>query len=458
MKRWLWPVWTATLVFCGGPSLWSQPVVSLREFLATVEITHPALRAASYEPDLAEAEIRNALGRFDPDLNLNYEYKDKDGSDKVNFLEGTLELPLNMLFGPKLKAEYRRGIGFQLDPERGTATAGEAAVGVSLPLFQGIFTDRRRTNLQKALQRPEAARAQYRIERNGLLRTAAKAYWNWSRAQAELVVNDTMVSLAEQRFQQVARQAAAGERPTIDSVEAAQEVQRRRGQRFDALRKMEQARVSVSVLLWGPDGQVQQLEGTPDRLPEQFGTVPVLPDAQQAALANRPEVKRLEVLQQLARLDSALAREFLRPYVELEAALISYNVDNIGATDYKMGVRVSQPLLFRSAAAGVQTADINVQRTDLSQLVVRRLVEADATNAVIAVERAQQRIQAASTEVELAQRMVAAERRLLEAGESTLLQVNLRERFLAEALLRLISAQADRAEADIDVLWATGTI
>ncbi len=452
--RGVWLIW----LVLSAPPLLGQQVLTLQDVLRTVEQTHPALRAASYEPELAEAEIRNALGRFDPDLQLTYEYKDKSGADKVNYLDGSLELPLNMLFGPKLKAEYRRGIGFQLDPENRTATAGEASLGVSLPLFQGIFTDRRRTQLQKSLQRPEAARAQYRIERNNLLRTAARLYWSWALAHAEREVIDTMVVLAERRMVQIARLALIGERPMIDSVEIAQEVQRRRGQQFDALRKLEQARNALSFMVWGADGQPLALQGSPEELPRESTTTIDIQAAEEQAQQQRPEVARLRVLQSLARLDSALAQEFLRPYVELEAAITSYDANQLGSADYKMGVRVSQPLLFRSALAGAQVASIGVQRADLSEIIIRRSVSIDASNAVVALQRARQRVDAAEVEVQLAQRMLAAELRLLSAGESTLLQVNLRERFLAEALLRIAAARADQAIAEIDVRWATGQL
>ena len=441
-----------------GHGVAAQEIMDLANYLRQVELAHPSIRAAAYEPDLAEAEIRNALGRFDPNLKLNYLYKDKGGADKVNYLDGSLELPLNMLFSPRLKAEYSRGIGFQIDPEHTTPSAGEASVGIALPLFQGIFTDKRRNQLNKALLRPEIAQAQFKIERNALLRAAGQTYWEWAEAEAILDVAEEILQLAQTRLDQIASKVIAGERAAIDSVEIAQEVQRRIGRRFQALRKAEQARIKAAVYLWGTDGSSQSLNASPSPLPEQLLTVPSSQNAIDEARRSRPEVDRLTVMQDMARLDSALSREFLRPFVELEAALLSYDVSQISTTDYKLGVRVSQPLLFRSASAGAQTADIGVQRADLSQLLVLRVVEADAANAVVALQRAVDRIDAALSEVDLALRMVEAERQLLDAGESSLLQINLRERFYAEALMRLISARADQARAQISYLWATGTI
>jgi len=439
-------------------SLRAQPMMDLETYLRQVEQAHPSIRAAAYEPDLAEAEIRNALGRFDPNLTLDYLYKDKSGSDKVNFLDGSLELPLNMLFGPKLKAEYRRGMGFQIDPENLTTTAGEASIGVALPLFQGVFTDKRRNQLNKALLRPEIAQAQYRSERNALLWKAGLAYWDWAEAETALDVAQEILELAQTRLAQIASKVRAGERAAIDSVEIAQEVQRRLGKRFEALQKAEQARVKASVYLWANDGSPQSLNASPSPLPERALSIPAPEEAINEARRSRPEIDRMTVMQDMARLDSSLAREFLRPFVELEAALLSYDVGQITSTDYKVGLKVSQPLLFRSASAGAQVADIGVQRADLSQILVLRVVEADAANAVVALQRSADQIDAALTEVDLALQMVEAERRLLDAGESSLLQINLRERFYAEALLRLISARADQARAQMTYRWATGTI
>ncbi|MFN5877080.1 MAG: TolC family protein, partial [Ignavibacteria bacterium] len=161
-------------------------VLTLKEFLQLVERQHPSLQSANYEPDLAEAEIRNALGRFDPVLSVDYDTKRKSGQDTFSLLDGSLELPLDMLFGPKLKADYRRGSGFQIDPENATSSAGEASVGIAMPVFQGIFTDTRRNTLRKALLRPDIAKAQFAIERNGLLRSAASRYWDWCEATEQL--------------------------------------------------------------------------------------------------------------------------------------------------------------------------------------------------------------------------------------------------------------------------------
>jgi outer membrane protein TolC len=444
---------------CMATSVAAQQIVTLESYLQLVERQHPSLRSATFEPELAEAEIRSALGRFDPLVSMSYEYKDKSGADKLNLFEGSLELPLDMMFGPKLKASYTRGLGTNVNPEQLTTLPGEGSVGISLPVLQGIFTDARRNTLRKAMLRPDLARAQYQLERNTLLRSAALRYWDWSEALSALDVADSLLRLAQTRATFIKRRVLAGESAGIDTVEIQQEVQRRIGERLRALRIVEQFAIDVSVFVWNPDGsQPNMALLRPFPLPIDEGAAVRLEDQVAQARALRPELQRIGVLQETSRLDSALASEFLRPYVELEAGLMSYDVSAISKLDYKVGVRVHQPLLFRQASAQVQTAGIGVQRADLSRSLLERMVDADVANAIVSVDRTRERLQAAEQEQDLARRMVDAEQQRFLSGDSSLLAVNLRERFYAEALLRVISARADLARAFITLRWATGTI
>ena len=436
----------------------AQTTLSLRDFLTMVERQHPALQSANYEPELAEAEIRSALGRFDPVLSFDYSAKRKSGLDKVAEIDGSLEMPLNMLFGPKIKADYRKGQGFQIDPESLTTGAGEASLDISLPLFQGIFTDTRRNALRKALLRPDMARAQYTIERNALLRTAAIRYWDWCESAEQRKVMDSLVAIAQTRFDFVKRRASAGETASIDTVEALQEVLRRQGEQVRAQRIEQQAYVELTAFLWD--------ERQPIRLPSYQGEPLAVKQesrinvdtAMSTARMLRPEIQRASFMLETSKFDSSLAAEYMRPFVEMSAGVINYDVSTISSLDYKLGLKIQQPLFFRQASAQLETSTIAVDRAELSLLLVQRIVAVDAENAVIAIERANERLLLAEQEVETARVMVNAEQAKFFAGDSSLILVNLRERFLAEALQRLVSAKADVLRSKITLSWAIGVI
>ncbi|MBU3698600.1 MAG: TolC family protein [Candidatus Kapabacteria bacterium] len=437
----------------------AQRRVGLREFLDLVERNHPTIRAANLEPELADADVRSALGRFDPFLAFNYESKVKSGSDKLTVLEGSIEQPLDMLFGPKIKAGFQRGTGFSINPEDLTATAGEASLGVSVPLLQGIFTDARRNNLRKAELRPDLARAQQRIERNALLRTGALRFLDWSEAAELVAVADTLLELARRRQNFIIRRSISGESALIDSTEAAQEVRRREGERLRTLRMAEQFAVDVKGLIFADNGiQIPDPFDAPTGLTGRPDSSRTTDRAIDVAFAARPELRRVELALQTARLDSTLAREFMRPNLELDAGVVAFDAGQPSALDYKVGLRMQQPLFFRQASAGVQTTSVAVDRAEFAVQLMRRLVEIDVRNTMIAIERSLERLTIAQEEVRLALIMVNAEQQRFTAGDASLLTLNLRERFYGEALQRLVSAKADVERANVSLLWAMGII
>ncbi len=437
----------------------AQRTVGLRDFLDLVERNHPTIRAANLEPDAADAELRSALGRFDPMLSFNYESKLKSGSDKLTVLEGAIEQPLDMLFGPKIKAGFQRGTGFSINPEDLTATAGEASLGVSMPLLQGIFTDARRNNLRKAELRPDLALAQQRIERNALLRTGALRFLDWSEAAELVSVADTLLELARRRQGFIIRRSLSGESALIDSTEAAQEVLRREGERLRTLRMAEQFAVDVKGLIFADNGiQIPDPFDAPTGLTGRPDSARTTDRAINVAFAARPELRRVEIALQTARLDSTLAREFMRPNLELDAGVVAFDAGQPSAIDYKIGLKMQQPLFFRQASAGVQTTSVAVDRAEFALQLMRRLVEIDVRNSMIAIERSLERLTIAQEEVRLALIMVNAEQQRFTAGDASLLTLNLRERFYGEALQRLVSAKADVERANVSLLWAMGII
>jgi outer membrane protein TolC len=437
----------------------AQRTVGLRDFLDLVERNHPTIRAANLEPDAADAELRSALGRFDPMLSFNYESKLKSGSDKLTVLEGAIEQPLDMLFGPKIKAGFQRGTGFSINPEDLTSAAGEASIGLSMPLLQGIFTDARRNQLRKAELRPDLAIAQQKFERNGLLRVAAVRFLDWSESAELVSVADTLLALARQRQNFIVRRSLSGESALIDSTEAAQEVRRREGERLRSLRVAEQFGVDVKGLIFSDNGiQIPDPFDAPRLLDGRADSVRTAEAAINVAFAARPEVRRVEVALQTARLDSSLAREFMRPNLEFDAGIVAFDAAQPSSVDYKIGLRVQQPLFFRQASAGVQTTSVAVDRAEFALQLTRRVIEVDVRNALIAIERSRERLIIAQEEVRLARIMVNAEQQRFTAGDASLLTLNLRERFYGEALQRLVSAKADVERANVSLLWAMGII
>jgi outer membrane protein TolC len=432
--------------------------LDFKQFLQTVLATNPIARAAAFEKAIAENEIQSAFGGFDPLLKAGYDFKSEASKTKYDELVAGVEVPLGTLFGPKILAGYERAIGPGINPEASTGNAGNALLGLAVPLWQGVLTDRRRTTLDKARLRPALANANQRFEQNNLLRSAALQYWTWAEAAEQLEIADSVFTFSVQRAQFIAARVRRGETLPLDSIEALQEVERRRGDIFRARRTLEQAAIDAAVFLWTEVGTAQQITLPPASLPPP----PTLDSAQiradrERAMAIRPEMQRLEISQQSAFLDLNLARESQKPLIETKAQWF-YGIEKGTTDNFKLGVNVAMPFFFRTATAQTELIMIAIERFRLQTAQTGRVVNADVDNAVSALGRASERIQAAERELGYALRMAQGEQRRFVEGETSLLIVNLRERAAAEAAARVVTARADYLRAWTQYYWATGTI
>jgi outer membrane protein TolC len=455
---------------CFSSSLAQTPdSLTLGQFLRRVLAANPLAESALLEQAIAQAELQSALGGFDPMLRANYDFKEEASKEKFSKIDADVEVPLNALFGPKVKAGFVRGIGPSVSSESVTPLGGYLDVGLAVPLWQGVQTDRRRTALEKANLRPLLANAVQQLELNALVRSAALQYWSWTEAFEQLAIAQAVLDISVSRVNFIATRARRGEVAPLDSIEALQEVERRRGDAFRSQRAFEQAGIDLAVFLWAGTGadfrrglaKSQELSEHPSAMP----ALPVVEQAQIAAertnaLTLRPEMQRIEYNRQNTTLDLNLARESQKPFIETKVDWL-YPVSGGAGTsldNFKIGANFSMPLLFRTANAQVDLLSIAIDRVELQRAQTGRLVQADVDNAVNALQRAQDRVRAAEREVYFATLMEEGERKRFTAGEATLLVVNLRERAAAEARTRLVTARADYLRAYTQYYWATGNI
>jgi outer membrane protein TolC len=436
------------------------PTLELGAFLDRVLRSHPDVDAIRLEDDRAAAALMEARGGFDPTLETGYEYKTQEDKDKLNVLKSGLALPFNAPLSPSLTLDYKRGLGSSVDPSVATATSGEARFGVSVSPLRGLMTDKKRTAMATARLEPRRANAIQRSLQNDLLLDATLAYWTWVEAQQLLRIQQDLFELASRRYELITRRARAGEEAPIDSVEAELAAVSREGKVADAIRKAEQTRAKLSVFLWDDGGPASEVFET-YAAPEPAEDVPVDTSRAMAfrvALANRPELRELDVKQQQIQLKRRLARAQIRPDLKFEVQAVSYDQTDVQVDDVKVGFKIDQPLFFRGSRSEEDEAIIEVRQIDIKRQVTERKIEADVEAAVVGVRQARERVRLSERRVELARRLLAAESRRFELGESTLFVLNQREQSFAEAREEALSARIALHRAAAEYRWATGTI
>lgn len=431
--------------------------LSLDAVLRAVDDAFPLLEAARRDQDAANAELLSAEGAFDPSLRVRgggvgggyYEYLRADA---------VVEQPTR-LWGATLFAGYRIGRGLSTGGVPNyygnleTNDHGEVRAGVQIPLWRNGPIDRRRANIRRAeLGRPIAA---LNVEQAALeyRRAAANRYWDWVAAGRRLAIARSLLAIATARNEALAQRVARGDLPAIERTDNARAVAQREGFVVAAERALQQSAIELSLYLRDARGSTvtPAPEQLPDQLPEPEPLVgPAVHAAVEEAPARRPELRRLAAQRAQLEVERDFARNQTMPAVDLVVAASQ----DLGPGSYTRerpevdaSLVVEIPILNRAARGRVRAAEAGIARVEEQSRFARDRVRADVRDALSAVEAAVQRAAAARREVEVARAVEAAERVRFEAGDSTLLAVNLREQASAEASLREVDARADYQRA-----------
>ncbi len=429
--------------------------ISLDEVVAAVVARSPLVESAGRERAQAEAEQLAAEGSFDPSLRLRTS-GDLTGAYENRRADVAVEQPLAPL-GANLYGGWRLGSGSfaPYDGKLVTNDLGELRAGAAWSLGRNRALDRRRANLQKAQAGAEAARAGYDQTTLDTLRGAVNRYWDWVGAGRRVVIAEALLDIARMRDEAIGRRVESGELPAIDRVDNARSVEQRRQTLRSARRAAEQAALELSLQLRDDEGRPVVPDAT--RLPP----LPLDLEAPgfdleadvAAALAQRPDLARLRSQRSQAGVETAFAENQRQWALDLNVGAskdLGDPTDGNTKRGYAVlegGVLLDVPLQRRLLEGRVKSAQAAEARLDIQERFLIDRIRTDLRDAKSALEAAHARLVAARAELALAREVEEGERRKYDAGESTLLFVNLREQQTAETAVREVEAAVDLLKA-----------
>lgn len=430
----------------------SGPALAFADFARQVLATHPVARQARLGADQARADVLIARGAFDPTLTATLDQKTYNGSQYYNYATAEAKLPIPYV-GSDVKLSYERAVGQRIAADRYTPRNGIFKLGFGVPLGQRVFTDERRAALTQARALAEVAEGERQGALNKLLFSAAKDYAAWYQADRVRGIAREGVELAEFRLGAVRARVQRGEAAPIDTVEARLEVQRRTVARYEADQAYYAAALDVSNYLW--DDRAQPLELAAGARPTARGleVAPVdsaqLPGWLRAAAARHPEVVKAEAKVDQAAAGRALAQQAVIPFAELSLNSIAPQTNFPGLTqssrfdrNYALGGTFKTPLFFMKERGKLAQSDQKLESQRLEEARVRRSVALDVRQAVNDLSTLVAVVDLQRLAVAQARQLLRGETRRFEQGESSLLYVNIRERYVLEAEQKLAELEA----------------
>ena len=174
------------------------------------------------------------------------------------------------------------------------------------------------------------------------------------------------------------------------------------------------------------------------------------------ARQERPEVREVDIEAKINNIDLALAKNNLLPSLDAEAAPARAPEKFVLGLGYRFGLELKVPLLQRRSRGEVLEAQAQADRLVLVQKFREQQVMVDVDNALSAIERAKERMEAAAQSLRLAKTLEDGERFRFSLGATSVLFVNLRERNTVDSEIQVIRAKADYQKALALYQWSIG--
>ncbi|WDF69756.1 TolC family protein [Sphingobacterium oryzagri] len=430
---------------------------------------HPVVKQTMLLGKTAQAQVAQALGKFDPTVYAAFQNKHFGNTAYYNQWNSELKVPL-WLAGADLKVAYDRNVGAFTNPQSRTNNAGLSAVGLSIPLGQGLFIDSRRNTLWQAKAMLSYAEAEQVKQINAIWFQAVSDYWNWYYAHKQYRLIYEGVQLAERRFRGISRQTLLGDRPTIDSVEASVTVQERKIELAKYEIELKNARLLLSNHLWNeneapvelPDNAIPEQVDNRQLVPETTLLLELLEQAQQF----HPELLKLESKGQQLLFEERYRREMIKPKLNVSGTLISSrrnftetlpNYYDFNWSNYKFGLEFVFPIFLRAERGKLREVRLKQDQLRFDQVIMDRNIQNDVTIKYNDLTAYSRQIRLQIDNIASQQILLRGELQKFELGETTLFLINSRESKLIEMQIKQENLITDYQKALAELYYKAGT-
>lgn len=444
----LLPILVLASVLSHGAAQASR-ALTVTDLIAAIKIYHPVIQSAKARREQTDTEQQRAQGAFD--LRLNQTTRSRvAGFYDGQYLDQSVTKPL-AFSGVDVTAGYRYSNGdFPVyEDELFTQSAGEASLGIKVPLLRDRNIDARRMGLMNADRFRSLGLTEEEIAINQFIFEGVNAYFNWYQAFLQNRAVAELVTLVETRREGVVQRVANGDLAAITLTEFETTLLTRQIGLAEAQQTLAVAQQQL-MFYWrdaaGASMPVAALElpGLPITWP--FPVVDFNESWQQALVRTHPSVLALEDRIRLAENEARLAENNLLPDFDLDMKLgqdFGNGPDNLNRPETYIGLTFSMPLERNQAKADQQSADAKIR-----ELTMLRLAQLDRLRvqlnegllrlATFAELRALRRQQAT-----VAKQLERQEHARFDAGDSDQFLLNARESQAAQAQLESIGAEVD---------------
>ncbi len=425
----------------------NEELLTFEKYIENVKTHHPVMYQSQLLDQMAKSNRKMARGGFDPKIEGDWNHKSFDDKNYYSLLNSAVKIPT--WYGVDLKAGYSRNNGQFLNESDFLPSRGLWNAGISVPLGKGLIIDERRAQLKKAEIYESVTVQQRTLMINEILYEASIAYLEWQTATQQLAIADEGLALAQIRLEGTHLSFINGDKPAIDTLESFISVQSRELDYQKASQLLENSKLNVNNYLW-LDGEIP-LEIEENTIPAPLNIeilseeTNIIAIAQSEWIANHPELLLYDFKIADTQVDQRLAKEEIKPDIRIEynpllAVAQDRIFDEFNTNDYKLGASISYPILQRKQRGKIELNTLKIQDTELERSIKSQALTVKLNTYLNNINQTREQYALLDETTDNYQRMLAAENRKLNIGESSIFLVNTRERKYLETRYKLINA------------------
>lgn len=439
-----------------------RPRLQLEDILSSVTTKYPPYLAALIERDMAQGNLRSAMGAFDFQTFASV-FRNPTGFYENTSIEAGFE-QFTSLWGSTIFGGYRWTEGFLPDYyyKRRTDRGGTPYLGLKIPLLRDGSIDKRRAAIREADLNVALANPIIRRQHLDFTRASIASYLNWIQAGRRYEIANQMLQIANDRDEAIATRIEKGLSAKVLKTENRQIVLSRRIEAVKATRALEAASITLSLFL--RDANDSPLRPEFDQTPEQWPGQGVLPEdalslAWNHAMRNRPELKVYEIELQKLGIKDDFFRNQLLPEFDVSIAggqsLGESLYKDTGEFELQLGIEFSVPLQRNEARGAIAANAAKIEQVGQKAAFAAEKIYAEIQDALSAVQAAKDNMELASENSELAVALREIESDRFRLGASDLLSLQIREQTALKAEQDWIKSQYDYYLSLVDVLIAS---
>lgn len=441
----------------------NSKMVNYNDYISTILQHHPLTKRAENEKKYAELQYKAARGNYDPLISGSYDQKQFNGSHYFTILNGEIKQPI--FTSQYIKFGYDYGIGANVNPELSTSPQGLPYLGLEAGVLQGLLIDKRRAEVLKSREYLNYYDSERQIQINNLLFEASQRYVEWLFSTKQIALNNYFMQTAKDRLKGIEALAEIGERPPIDTIEAAIFFQTRLLDLQAATIENQKSTNELSAFNW-QNGNPEPLTMTyipMDSFDLAFTKVKNV--AMEIVYQNKslnPVLSKYNSLSKVLEVEKRFKKELIKPVLNLKYNLLSYNPSSItplfSTNNYKWGLNLAFPLLLRNATNDYKMANVQLQNNNLELLNKTNELNVKLNALQQTLSILSEQLQNAERSANYSKQLVEAERLKFTNGESSLFMLNTRENKWLESELKWAEYKLKFMKTVFNVIYLNGNL